>query len=107
MNEKTDKKKIDDNIIYIGRKPFSKYAFSLFTQISKKEQKELKIIARGAFISRAIDLLELAKRKFSEGENKIKEVIIKTGSESFKKKGENGKERDIMVSVIEIRIIKE
>ena len=106
MEEET-KKQIEDNIIYIGNKPFSKYAFSLFTQISKKEQKELKIIARGAFNSRAIDILELTKRKFSEGENKIKEIIIKTGSESFKKKDQNGSGKDIMVSVIEIKIIKE
>jgi len=101
--ENTQKRKIDENVIYIGSKPFANYAMALFTQISRKEQKEIKVVARGGFISRAVDVVEMAKRSFSEGENKIKEINIKTGSEKFKK--EDG--REINISVIEITIKKE
>lgn len=109
MQEKTQKnrkRKIEDNIIYIGDKPFANYILSLFTQISKKDQKETKVIARGKFISRAVDVVEMAKRRFSEGENKIKDIQIKIGSESLKKREKDGRERDIHVSSIEITLFK-
>lgn len=104
--EKIQRRKIDDNIIYIGDKPFTNYAMTLFTQLTRKEHKEVKVIARGNFITRAVDVVEFAKRRFSEGENKIKEISIETGSEKFKKKDKEGREKDINVSVIEITIKK-
>ena len=96
-----------DNIIYVGNKKFTNYAMALFTQIARKDCKEIKVVARGRFITRAIDVVEMAKRRFSEGENKIKEVMIETGSESFEKKENGDKKKKITVSGIEITIIKE
>ena len=104
--ENTQKREIDENVVYIGDKPFTNYAMALFAQLSRKEQKEVRVIARGTFISRAVDVVEFAKRRFCEGENKIKEVNIKIGSESFKKKETDGRERKISVSVIEITLKK-
>lgn len=105
--EKTEeKRKIDENIIYIGSKPFTRYVMAVITQITSKKSNEIKIIARGKFISKAVDIAELAKNKFSEGEMRISIGTIKTGSERFERKENGGKGRPINVSVIEIPLIR-
>ena len=79
---------------------------ALFTQITEKKHEEIKVIARGKFVSKAVDVVELTKKRFLEGENKIGVKNITIGSEKFTKKEENGKEKIINVSVIEITIIR-
>lgn len=101
-----DKKKIDDDIIYIGKKPFKNYEHALFSQFYRKEQKEIKIIARGGNIPRAISIAELAKKRFSVGDSKIKEIIVEISSEKFKKERE-GKEISVSVPIIQIKIVKD
>ena len=105
--EKTkERKKIDDNIIYIGGKPFPNYVMAVITQITKKKLGEIRIIARVKFISKAVDIAELARNKFSEGENKVTIGVIKIGSERFEKTEPDGRGREINVSVIEIPLIR-
>ena len=104
--KKAERKKIDDNIIYIGKKLFTKYVMAVMTQIANKNLGEIRVIARGKFISKAVDIAEVAKNKFSEGNNKISIGEIKIGSEKFMAKGLDGREREINVSVIEIPLIK-
>lgn len=104
--EATEKKKIAENVVYIGNKPFANYVWAILTQISANKSEEVNVIARGKFISRAVDVVELAKARFSKQGNDIKVKGIEIGSEQFDKKEEDGRERTIHVSMIKITITK-
>ncbi len=107
LENKRNKEKIDDNIIFIGTKPFMNYVTAVVMQVTTKKQNEVKVIARGKFTSKAIDVVEVAKNRFLEGINKVNVKDIKIGSEQFKRKDEGGSEKEISVSTIEITISKE
>ena len=93
--------KEDENIVFVGTKPFVNYIKSLTIQFTLKNRDEVKIKARGKFISKAVDLAEVIKKKFSENP-KIEIKDIKTNSEEFINK--EGKK--VNVSTIEICMIK-
>ena len=96
---KTEKK--DDNVVYIGIKPFMNYVTSVVVLLTTKNKKEVVIKARGRFITRAVDVAEVARKRFLEKDNiKIKE--IKIDSEEF----ENKDKRMVNVSTIEITLSK-
>lgn len=101
-----ERKHIDDNVIYIGGKPFNNYVWALLTQISANKNPEINIIARGKYISRAVDVVEVAKSKFLNQGSELTVKTIEISSEKFNKKEEDGKERPIKVSVIKIVIAK-
>jgi len=90
----------DDNSIFIGGKPFMNYVTGVVMQFTTKEANEVIIKARGKFISRAVDVSEVATKRFME--NKIEVKGIKIGSEDFKT--DEGKE--VRVSTIEIILVK-
>ncbi len=94
---KTDK----DNTIFIGIKPFMNYVTGVVIQFKNKNQKEVIVSARGKFISKAVDVVEVAKRTFLKEEN-IQIKDIKISSEAF----ENKEGKKINVSAIEIILIK-
>lgn len=96
MTEKTD-----DNIIFIGEKPFMNYVTGVVIQFTTQNNKEVVIKARGKFISRAVDVAEVASKKFLT-EHNIKVKDIKIGSEEF----ENKEGKRINVSTIEITLSK-
>ncbi len=99
----TDKKITkDDNVVYIGTKPFMNYVTSVVMQFTTKERNEVTIKARGKFISRAVDIAEVVKKKFLK-EQKIKIKDIKIDSEEF----ENKEGKKVSVSTIEIILVKE
>ena len=96
-----EKPKEDDNIVYIGAKPFMNYVTSVVMQFTTKKRDEVTIKARGKFINRAVDIAEVVKKRFLEDQNiKIKDIRI--GSEEFKNK--EGKK--VNVSTIEITLSK-
>ena len=99
-NTKDDEDK--DNIIYIGIKPFMNYVTGVVMQFKNKGQKEVIVSARGKFTSKAIDVVEVARRTFLKDEN-IQVKDIKISSEQFETK--EGKR--IFVSTIEIHLIQE
>ena len=107
LEKKTDKRKIDDNTVYIGTKPFMNYVTAVVMQVTTRDHKEMKVIARGKFISKAVDVVEVARNRFLEGKNKVSVKHIEIGSEQFNRKEENGKERTVSVSTIEITIVKQ
>ncbi|MEM4271629.1 MAG: hypothetical protein QXD13_00880, partial [Candidatus Pacearchaeota archaeon] len=84
--EKKLEKKEDSNIIFIGNKPIINYIRSISVQLSKQDPKEVIIRSRGKFISKAVDIAEIARRKFLEKEG-IKIKDIKISSEDFVKEG--------------------
>lgn len=88
----------DNNVIFIGEKPLINYVRGISVQLSVKKSPEVIVRARGKFISKAVDVVEVAKRRFLEKEGfKIKD--IKIASEEFEREG-----RKINVSTIDIVI---
>ena len=100
--DKETPKQGEDNIIFIGIKPFMNYVTGVVMQFQNKGQNEVIVSARGKFTSKAIDVVEVARRTFLKDENiKVKE--IKISSEQF----ENKEGKRIYVSAIEIHLVKE
>lgn len=89
-----------DNSIFIGDKPFMNYVTGVVMQLTTKGAEEITIKARGKFISRAIDVVEVVTKRFLEGQAEVKDIRI--DSEEFTNK--EGKK--VRVSTIEIVIKK-
>ena len=89
-----------DNSIFIGGKPFMNYVTGVVMQFTTKNADEVIIKARGKFISRAVDVSEVASKRFLDGTVSVKD--IKIDSEGFK----NNEGRDVRVSTIEITLSK-
>lgn len=77
---------VADNVIFVGSKPIINYIRSISVQLSKQDSKEVIIRSRGKFISKAVDIAEIARRKFLDKEG-IKIKDIKISSEDFVKEG--------------------
>lgn len=101
--KKPEKRKTNekDNIIFVGMKPFMNYVTGVVMQFQNKGQSEVIVSARGKFVSKAVDIVEVARRTFLKEEN-IKVRDIKISSEQF----ENKEGKRIFVSSIEIYLIK-
>lgn len=89
-----------DNSIFIGNKPFMNYVTSVVMQFTTKEASEVIVKARGKFISRAVDVSEVATKRFLAKQIAVKDIRI--GSEAF----ENEEGKNIRVSTIEIILAK-
>ena len=92
--------KKDENIVFIGNKPFMNYVTGVVMQFTKGS-KDVIIKARGKFIARAVDVAEVSKKRFLENQN-IVVKDIKINSEEFK----NEEGRKVNVSTIEITLSK-
>ncbi len=90
-----------DNVIFVGIKPFMNYVTGVVMQFQNKGQDEVIVSARGKFTSKAIDIVEVARRTFLKNEN-IEIKDIKISSEQF----ENKEGKRIYVSAIEIKMVK-
>ena len=91
----------NSNVVFVGIKPFMNYVTSVVMQFTTKNQKEVIIKARGKFISRAVDIVEVVRKKFLKDRNvDIKD--IKIDSEEL----ENKEGKKINVSTIEITLAK-
>lgn len=107
MDEKENKSEMNgsvegnDNIIFVGIKPFMNYVTGVVMQFQNKGQKEVVVSARGKFISKAVDVVEVARRTFLKDED-IKIEDIQVSSEQF----ENKEGKRIFVSTIEIKLVK-
>jgi len=84
--KKTQKKRrIDDNVVYVGQKPTMSYVLAVITQFSGGV-KEVHVKARGRSISRAVDVTEVVKNKFLSD---VKVKNIETGTEEREVDGGN------------------
>jgi DNA-binding protein len=97
MAEET-KERMNDNSIFVGGKPFMNYVTGVVMQFTTKNAGEVIIKARGKFISRAVDVAEVASKRFLEGQVALKG--IKIDSEEF----QNKEGRQVRVSIIEITL---
>ena len=75
----------NDNVIFVGSKPLVNYIRGVITQFNRHSASEVVIKSRGKFISKAVDVAEVAKRSLQERGVKIKD--IKIASESFETEG--------------------
>ena len=96
--EKKEKRKMNDNVIYIGKKGVMNYVMAAITQLNKGE-KEVHVKARGRSISKSVDVVQLLKNRF-EKDVKVKNIEIGTDEVDA---DEGGK---INVSTIDIVIAK-
>jgi len=80
QNERKEMK-IDDNVIFVGSKPLVNYIRGVITQFTKRGASEVVIKSRGKFISKAVDIAEVAKRTLAEEGIMVKGISI--ASESF------------------------
>ena len=86
----------EDHSVFIGNKPFMNYVTGVVMHFTTRGASEVTIRARGKFISRAVDVAEVATRRFLEGNVTFKDIV--TGSESF----QNEEGRTVRVSTIQI-----
>ncbi|MGB9021971.1 MAG: DNA-binding protein Alba [Candidatus Bathyarchaeia archaeon] len=89
---------IPPDTILIGKKPVMAYATAVMMHF-QSGAKILAIKARGRAISRAVDVVEVVRRRFFGGKMSVKEVTI--GTQVI---GEGGDTRN--VSTIDIKIEK-
>jgi DNA-binding protein len=88
----------EDNSVFVGEKPFMNYVTAVVMQFTTKGATEVVVKARGKFISRAVDIAEVAMKRFMENSVSVKD--IKIDSEEF----ENKEGRQVRVSNIEITL---
>ena len=80
MTAKTKDK--NDNSIFIGGKPFMNYVNGVIVQFNINNVSEVIIKSRGKFISKAVDVAEVTRRKFLIDKNlKVKNIVM--GSKEF------------------------
>lgn len=92
-----EKTKKNENSIFIGGKPLMNYVTGVVFQFTNHNAEEVTIKSRGKFISKAVDVAEVARRKFLTAHKAfVKEIRI--GSEEFKNKDD----KMINVSTLEI-----
>ena len=89
---------IPPDTVLVGQKPVLSYATAVLMHFTGGS-KILTIKARGRAISRAVDVIEVVRRRFLSGKVKVKDITI--GTQTV---GEDGDSRN--VSTIEIKIEK-
>ncbi len=87
-----------DNSIFVGNKPFMNYVTGVVMQFTTKGADEVIIKARGKFISRAVDIAEVACKRFLKDQIEVKNIRI--DSEGF----QNQEGRDVRVSTIDVTL---
>lgn len=88
----------EDNIILIGDKPFMKYVTGIVYQFIVKKNSIVILKSRGLYISRCVDVSQIALKKFLT--NNIKMTNVKIDSELML----NIDKKEILVSSIEITL---
>ena len=90
-----------DNVIFVGGKPFMNYVTGVVMQFTSKGATEVIVKARGKFIARAVDIVEVCRKRFLKDQNiQVKE--IKIDSEEFV----NQEGKKVNVSTIDISLVK-
>lgn len=97
-NKTPEKRPIENNTVYIGKKGTMAYVLAVVTQINQGKG-DVTIKARGKAISRAVDVAEIVRNKFV---NNIKVSDIKISTEELS----NEEGNTLKVSSIEIQLVK-
>ncbi len=92
-------KNTSENSVFIGGKPFMNYVTGVVMQFTTNNANKVTIKSRGKFISKAVDVAEISRKKFLVNEN-ISVAEVKIGSEKF----ENKEGKTVNVSILEITL---
>lgn len=92
---KKPSKPAEKNIVYIGNKPAMNYVMAAMFQLNQGTN-ELVFKARGRAISRAVDVVEITRRRF------MKNMVVKDIKIGTEVVGEEGDQRN--VSAIELTV---
>jgi DNA-binding protein len=93
------KKKREENVVYVGRKPTMNYVLALMTSFNLGAD-EVVLKARGRATSKAVDIAEVVRKRFLDQTLKVKDIQIGTD-----KIGEGNDVRN--VSTLEITLKKD
>ena len=77
--ETAEKRRTDENVIYVGQKPPMSYVLAVVTQFNTTGSDEVIIKARGRSISTAVDAAEITRNRFVT-DAKVKDIKISTES---------------------------
>ncbi|MDF0590319.1 MAG: DNA/RNA-binding protein Alba [Methanothrix sp.] len=66
----------EDDVVFVGSKPVMNYVLAVVTQFNSGA-KEVKVMARGRAISRAVDVAEVSRSRFL-GDVHVKDIQIST-----------------------------
>ncbi len=91
----TERKKTDENVIFVGHKPPMSYVLAVVTQFNSNGSDEVILKARGRAISTAVDAAEIVRHRFLVTV-RVNEITI--GTEAIT----NEEGRNSNVSTIEI-----
>lgn len=100
MIENQEVSRKDDHTIFIGAKPFMNYVTGVVMQFTTQRAPEIMVKARGKFISKAVDVTEVALKRFLENQINVKNIDI--NSEEFR----NDEGYQVRVSTIEITLAR-
>jgi len=89
---------VPSNTVLIGKKPLMAYATAIVMQANTGGG-DISVKARGRAISKAVDVVEVCRRRFFEGKLEIANVLI--GTETIASEGQSRN-----VSTIEIKLKK-
>lgn len=89
---------VPPNTVLIGKKPLMAYATAIVMQANTGGG-DISVKARGRAISKAVDVVEVVRRRFFEGKLEINDVLI--GTEVISSEGQSRN-----VSTIEIKLKK-
>ena len=89
---------VPPNTVLIGKKPLMAYATAIVMQANTGSG-DISVKARGRAISKAVDVVEVCRRRFFEGKLEINDVLI--GTETIASEGQSRN-----VSTIEIKLKK-
>jgi len=90
----------ESNVIYIGRKPPMNYVLAVITSFNMSNTNEVVLKARGQAISTAIDVAEIARRRFMKELNVDK---ITVGTEEMPPREGEGRARNISTMEITLK----
>ena len=102
MTEEKQRNNQDEHVVFIGSKPFMNYVTAVVMQFTTKGADQVIVKARGKFISNAVDVVEVATKRFLEGSVNTQIDDIKVGSDEFT----NKEGRRVRVSYMEITLSK-
>jgi DNA-binding protein len=92
------KLEVDEKVVYVGQKPVKNYVIACLTSFSAGSTRII-VKARGRAICRAVDTVELLRRRFMKGAE-LRGISIST--EQVTREGD----RKANVSTIEITVVK-
>ena len=89
---------MEDDVIFVGKKPLMSYVLAILTHTNSGHNRVV-LKARGTMISKAVDISQIVKRKFSKD---MKVIKVEVGTEELQ--GREGDQKTRNVSFISIEM---